>query len=216
MARYQDIAGQTFGRLTAKTHAGRTKTGQALWLFTCECGGEKTAQASEVRRGKTRSCGCLAAEQKRAAGKAREHAFSRASMYHERKSWESMLARCYNPAHVSYKCYGAVGITVCDQWRASFEAFARDMGARPADKTLDRINNSKGYSPENCQWSDKIEQANNRKTNRRITLGDTTKTVAQWARHYGIAQYIIHARLYQGWSEHDAVTLPVGAIRAYR
>ena len=215
MARYLDITGQTFGRLTAKCHAGKTPTGQALWIFDCACGGEKTAQASEVRRGKTTSCGCLAVAQKQAAGKARQHAYSRANMYRERKTWENMLARCYAQGHASYKCYGGAGITVCTKWRESFEEFAKDMGPRPAGKTLDRIDGSKGYTPENCRWADKIEQANNRRTNRRITVGEVTQTVAQWARQNGVSPFVIHGRLQQGWSEHDAVTIPVGVRRSH-
>ncbi len=216
MARHLDITGQVFGRLTAKLRTGKTPSGQAVWLFACACGGEKSAQASEVRRGKVSSCGCLAVEQKRAAGKSRGHAYSRVNMYRERKSWETMLARCYSKTHVSYKNYGAVGIGVCDRWRNSFESFVNDMGARPEGKTLDRIDCTQGYSPENCRWADALEQANNRRTNHRIEIDGITKTIAQWARHYGISQFVIHSRIYQGWSVHDAVSLPVGVPRAYK
>lgn len=214
MARYNDITGQVFGRLTAISYAGSGPSGQAIWLFRCACGGTKTAPAGEVKRGKTASCGCLAIEQKQAAGKTRQHAFSRANMYRERKSWENMVARCCVASHRDFANYGGRNITVCDRWRESFEAFVSDMGQRPQNTTLDRIDNSAGYTPANCRWTDKTTQANNRRNNRWIALDGVTQTVAQWARSKGVRASLIHTRLYQGWSEHDAVMVAVGAKRA--
>jgi hypothetical protein len=214
MARYQDITGLIFGKLTAKSYAGRNEKGGAMWLCACECGGEKTANATELKRGNTQSCGCLALEQKRAAGKTRQHAYSRVNMYRERKSWESMIARCHVPTHQDFANYGGRGITVCDRWRNSFEAFVQDMGMRPENTTLDRRDNAIGYNRDNCRWADKTTQANNRRDNRRITIDGVTQTVAQWARIKGVRDSLIHARLYQGWSEHDAVMTAVGASRS--
>lgn len=205
MARYLDITGQTFGRLTAKCHAGKTPTGQALWIFDCACGGEKTAQASEVRRGKTRSCGCLSMEQKRAAGKSRQHAFSKSENRREKSTWDAMISRCYKPSDVGYANYGGRGITVCQLWRESFESFVTDMGKKPPGMTLDRINNDVGYSKENCKWATMKEQGNNRRTNRRITVDGETRTVSQWADYLGINCHVIHTRIYKGMSDHDAV-----------
>lgn len=213
MARYTDITGQVFGRLTAVSYAGRGTAGQALWLFACTCGGTKTAPADQAKRGRTMSCGCLAVEQKRAAGKSRQHAFSRVNMYRERKSWENMIARCHVATHRDFANYGGRGIAVCGRWRESFEAFVQDMGLRPEGTTLDRIDNAIGYDPGNCRWADKTTQANNRRDNRWITIDGRTQTVAQWARDRGVRASLIHTRLYQGWSEHDAVMTSVGGKR---
>lgn len=213
MARYQDITGLIFGRLTAQSYAGTGENGGAQWLCSCDCGSEKVANAAELKRGNTRSCGCLAREQKQAAGKARQHAYSRVNMYRERKSWENMIARCYVASNKMFAAYGGRGITVCDKWRESFVNFVDDMGPRPLGMTIDRKDNSLGYSPENCQWAGAEAQANNRRNNRFVTVGNQTLTVAQWAREKGVRPSLIHTRLFQGWSEHDAVMTAVGVPR---
>ena len=112
--------------------------------------------------------------------------------------WQQMIQRCYNPNNRSYKRYGCAGITVCDEWRYSFEQFFADMGHPPEGMTLDRVDNTKGYLPSNCRWSTPEEQANNRKTNVRIEYKGVTKTIAGWARHYGIPYHWIKARYKSG------------------
>lgn len=214
MARYEDITGQTFNNLTAVSYMESGEKGGARWLYRCACGGEKIANATEVKRGKTKSCGCLALVQKIAAAQTKCHPYSRKNMYRERKSWENMMDRCYNQNNREFCAYGGRGITVCEKWRESFPAFVQDMGTRPPDTTIDRINNSLGYSAENCRWSSRSEQANNRRTNRLVTAEGKTQTVAQWAVEKGVQPFLIHTRLYNGWSEHAAVTLPKGSKKA--
>jgi uncharacterized protein (DUF433 family) len=86
-------------------------------------------------------------------------------------AWSGAIDRCHNPANAAFKDYGGRGITVCERWRNSFDAFVADMGARPDGLSLDRIDVNKGYSPDNCRWADKYVQARN-KRNTKLSLGD--------------------------------------------
>jgi len=127
----------------------------------------------------------------------------------EHRTWKSMKKRCFNPNDKDYLHYGGRGITVCDRW-LNFENFLADMGSRPTVKhSLDRIDNNADYSPENCKWSTKAEQANNQRSNRLITIENDTRTSAQWAKKMDISKQLIYRRLKMGWSEFDAVMTPV-------
>jgi hypothetical protein len=132
--------------------------------------------------------------------------------------WNSMKQRCSNPKTVSYKRYGAVGIRVCERWEASFLAFHKDMGQRPSSlHSIERINNSLGYSPENCRWATPEEQANNTSSNFLLTIDGRTQSVATWDRETGTPSYIIRARIHNhGWSPKDAVFKPVGKLISYK
>jgi len=130
----------------------------------------------------------------------------------EHRAWESMKARCYNKNNVRYMDYGNRGITVCESWVHCFETFLEDMGKKPKGKySLDRIDNSNGYSPENCRWADDYEQANNTRKNRVISCNGLTLTMSQWARKMGFKKAaVIHNRLIRGWTEEQAVTVKLG------
>lgn len=114
-----------------------------------------------------------------------------------RRSYSSMHARCTNKDHVAYNRYGGSGVTICDRWKGKngFTNFLEDMGERPAQKTLDRINNSLGYSKENCKWSSMREQAINRKTTVFIEYNGVTKCMADWADSLGIPKPTLWSRL---------------------
>jgi len=206
MPKIIDLTGQRFGRLTAIKRAENDATGRAQWLCQCECGGGKTVKADLLRRGSTTSCGCAAREQRTKAARSQRHAFSKASMPREYASWWAMLARCNNPDHRGYHCYGGRGVRVCDRWANSFRAFVEDMGRRPVGHSLDRIDQDGHYTPDNCRWATRKEQANNRRNNRLITAHGKTMTIAQWAEATGLKYWVIRHRLDRGMSHEKCVS----------
>ena len=135
--------------------------------FLCDCGNHINAEIYSVagKRGNTKSCGCL---QKEYANSPHKHGRSKRhnKNYHTYSSWQHMKDRCLNPNNKYYKNYGGRGITICDRWINSFENFLEDMGDREKYLSLDRVDNSKGYSKENCKLSTRKEQANNTRRNK--------------------------------------------------
>lgn len=134
--------------------------------FLCFCGNEFVTSRSSVKRGSTGSCGCL---MKKINIRHGERSRGLASV--EYTAWLNMKARCLTPKSTSYKNYGARGITICFSWIESFENFIRDMGRRPENTSLDRIDNEKGYYKENCRWADIITQANNKRNSKKNKVG---------------------------------------------
>lgn len=120
----------------------------------------------------------------------------------EYKSWQKMHERCKNTNSTQYKYYGGRGIAVCERWD-NFDEFFLDMGPRPGvEFTLDRVNSNGNYSKENCRWASKKVQANNRKSNRLVTIAGKTKTLSQWCDESGIGYSTLKQRLNRGVSEH--------------
>lgn len=127
-----------------------------------------------------------------------------------------MKDRCLNKGGKAYKDWGARGITICDRWRDSFEAFHEDMGTRPTpDHSIERKDNDGPYCKSNCFWATRTTQANNKRNNVLVTIGHETLTVAQWADRAGISGAMIHKRLKRGWEAEEAVFTPSRAVRKH-
>jgi len=198
-----DLTGERFGVLRVISRSGKTSSGNLVWLCRCSCGQEIRVAGGNLRRKTrpTRSCGC---EHKTQKGQSSLPEFS---------VWSSMIDRCHEEGSISYKNYGALGIAVCERWRASFDAFLEDVGVRPpgrngkrAKYTLDRIDTSKGYMPGNVRWATWREQQNNRRNNRRVTFNGETHSLAEWGRRTSLGRALVRYRLERGWSVEDALT----------
>lgn len=171
--------------------------------FRCDCGAIVVKRYSLVKRGDTKSCGCLHVES--TTVRFMTHGLRRSPEYN---SWRGMRERCGNTSNKHYAQYGGSGIVVCERW-SKFEAFLADMGAKPSPKhSIDRIDNTKGYSPENCRWATNTQQAKNRRTTVRIAcLGGMCLKDA--VKHAGVvSEPTVRLRLRKGWSEHDALYTP--------
>lgn len=129
------------------------------------------------------------------------HGMAKTPIYY---AWCTMIARCTNPNHEAWANYGGRGITVCDRWR-DFAKFYADMGDRPRGMSIDRIDNNLGYSPENCRWATRAQQSRNRRGRLVVRIGDTEKTLAEWADESPLALGTIWARLKKGRDPAEAV-----------
>lgn len=119
-------------------------------------------------------------------------------------SWAMMKNRCSNPNYRRFDRYGGRGVSYCESW-AQFETFLADMGERPPGLSLDRIDNDKGYSKENCRWATQSEQGTNSCSVRWIELDGQRKTLSQWAKEAGLSVGTLHKRLKRGWTIGEAV-----------
>ena len=165
MSAVKDISGQRFGRLTVIKRFGSTSTGAATWLCLCDCGKECIVEGAKMRKGNTRSCGCLHDESARE--RRTKHGLSGTRLY---AVWQTMNQRCSNPNSDDYKYYGGRGITVCKEWSQDFLLFhswaianGYDENAPFQECTIDRIDNNKGYSPDNCRWVSQMVQIQNKR-----------------------------------------------------
>lgn len=163
MTRALDLVGQKFCRLTVLERVENDKHGKSMWLCVCDCGNQTIVNGSALKKGNTKACGCLNEEMTRT--RALKHGHSQnGKVSSEYTAWYCMIQRCDNPKNKDYAHYGGRGITVCERWGNSFENFYRDMGDKPSPRhSIDRIDNSKGYSPDNCIWATKAQQARNRR-----------------------------------------------------
>ncbi|WP_115560025.1 hypothetical protein [Xanthomonas arboricola] len=131
----------------------------------------------------------------------------------EYAAWNAMKSRCMNPKHAAFDRYGGRGISVCQQWIDDFAAFYRYMGPRPSVRhTIERIDNSLGYAPGNCEWREWEDQNRNRRNTVMVTFEGEELPLALLAERLSLDYYRLHARITRrGWSVEKAVTTPVRA-----
>lgn len=200
-----NISGREYGRWTVG-EAALSRGKHPYWNCTCACGGLREVNQSSLVSGLSKSCGCLSKEVTAVTGKANKtHGLSNSPTYNV---WNSMLQRCHNPQDPGYLRYGGRGIFVCASW-SNFEGFLRDMGEQPSGLSLDRVDNSQGYSRANCRWATNKQQSRNIRTNRIITYRGEHKTLVQWCEDLGLNYFAVHSRLDKyNWTVARAFSTP--------
>lgn len=204
--RYKDLTGMKFDRLTVMGDVGkRTKGNGIMWKCICDCGNEVYVRTYSLGKD-VKSCGCLRNE--KLIQRSTTHGKKYTRVYRE---WKNIKQRCLNPKLPDYKYYGARGITICPEWANDFQNFydwAMANGYSDA-LTIDRIDNNKNYSPDNCRWVDRLTQSNNTRKNHNLTFNNKTQTISMWARETGILSSTICYRVNHGWSVEEALTIPI-------
>ena len=192
-----DMIGKRFGKLVVISEAGKIDN-QFAWICRCDCGNiTAPIRGTSLRKGDTKTCGC----KKYNGDSNRKHSGSAERLY---KVFKGMHRRCEKESDPNFIRYGGRGITVCEEWTdyETFRDWALKNGYDPLAKrttcTLDRIDNNKGYSPENCRWATNKEQCNNRRKHVLLEINGETKNIAQWASESGLNYATIYSRYIRG------------------
>lgn len=201
-----NLEGKSFGKLTVLAFAGKNGCGHNLWKCSCDCGKETIVTIGHLRSGHTKSCGCGLRE---AVSKSHKtHGLAGTRLY---DIWSNIKCRCGNPKAINYERYGGRGITVCEEWKRSFESFKEWAFANgyKDDLTIERKDNNAGYSPDNCRWATVKEQGNNKRNNHLIEINGEVKTMTQWCEQYGKTYSLVRQRINTlGWPPLVALTTP--------
>lgn len=188
------MIGLSFNSWAVLQVGSRNKHGELTYLCRCACGATRSVRMSALKNGHSKSCGSCGTSKTK-------HRI----LY---VIWLQMRYRTENPEHPSYPDYGARGIRVCGRWKISFDNFLADMGPKPPGLSIERKNNSEGYSPENCYWGTSTDQNNNKRNNARLTAFGRTQTTSQWSKEAGIKRTTLVGRLRRGWTVEKALSLP--------
>lgn len=180
-----DLTGKRFGAQVVLRFAGIYYR-KRRWLVRCDCGDEREIFGTTLTSKNNYSCRACMGRRSTIHGMKDHQAY---------RVWANMLSRCYNPRTVGWKNYGGRGIRVCSRWR-SFVAFWSDMGdTYHPGLTIERKNNDGNYTPDNCRWATRKEQAYNRRSNRRIDTPWGRMTITEAAQRLGITPMTLHSRL---------------------
>ena len=217
MARFKDLTGQKFGRLTVAEKKGTDNRGEVLWVCECVCGEQSIVLGGNLRSGHSKSCGCLKGEVLR--GKATTHGMSRSRVAGKQQAriygiWADMKRRCLNPNKREYKWYGGRGITVCDEWQEFQPFYFWAIQNGYADNlTIERKDNDGNYGPGNCEWIPLGKQALNTTKNVRLTYDGRTMTMTEWSQEKGLGVSTLWNRLRNNWDLSLALETPINGIR---
>lgn len=195
----------TYGRWTVLYRTNAVQP--AMWMCQCECGVERAVWDADLKRGESKSCGCLRDEFR--SDNLTTHGCTGTKEY---QTWLHVIQRCENENNDQYKIYGGRGITICEEWRKDFSVFLAHIGPAPTrSHSIDRIDNDGNYEPGNVRWATKKEQANNTSTVRVYSYKGENLTITQAISKSNVIIHIstVNARLRKGWSLESAINTPV-------
>lgn len=204
--KYIDLVGKRFERLTVIKRI-ENRNGHPWWLCLCECGNFKEVSSNNLRNGSTKSCGCLKEE-----GNNLKHGKCHDRIY---DIYKAMIIRCEKEYSSGYKYYGERGISVCQEWKDSFQAFY-DWSINNGYKenlTIDRIDTNGNYCPENCRWISMKEQNYNRRTSHKFEIDGVIYGMRELSSKIGISEQLIQSRLDHGWTLDEILNTPKGQRR---
>lgn len=195
MANKNNLIGRTFGKWVVLDYSGKSKNGSIKYLCRCECGLEKAVTGSDLTIGKTSSC--------KACSKLK-HGDCGTALY---MVWGTLVQRCTNPKNKGYANYGGRGITLCDEWRNNYATF-RDWAVSNGyahGLLIERIDNNKGYSPQNCTFSTREVQNNNKRNCRYVVILGVKLSIARQAARLGISKDTLRHRMNRGITGDDLI-----------
>lgn len=201
--RVKNLTGFKGPHFSITSFAGLTEDRAAYWNCECKCG--KLFVILAGNRRKQESCGCVAHQNVIKA--ATTHGMTNSSEYN---IWKGICKRCRLKSDPAYYKYGGRGIDVCDRWFDSFQNFYADMGPRPKGMSIDRIDNDKGYSLDNCRWATYTAQSRNKRSNHLIEYNGKKMCITEWSEKTGIRKDTLRRRLVNyKWPVEKALTTPV-------
>lgn len=186
-----NLTGQKFGKLVVIRKAEKDKWGNYQWECKCDCGKHVIVRGFSLRKGKTKSCGCLKGKHRHTKHNKKERIYV---------IWDNMKQRCKNPNNPAYKHYGGRGIAICNEWLSDFINFynwSMEHGYQE-NLTIDRIDANGNYEPTNCRWVDMKKQQNNRTNNHYINYNNQIHTLKEWSEILRVAETTIQKRLKRG------------------
>ena len=218
MAKFVDLSGQKFNRLTVLSlhhkkqlynKKGRPNGHLYYYLCRCDCGRTTIVAGTLLKRGSVKSCGCLRKEEQcKSSNKHKIHGMRSSRLY---RIYQSMKGRCYYPCVKGYERYGGRGISICEEWYQDFLSFYKWSLENGYNDTLsiDRINIDGNYEPSNCRWVSPKVQGRNTRTNHRITYKGETHCLIEWAEILKINYGTLKNRIRRGWSTERAFEEPI-------
>lgn len=189
-----DLVGQKFGRLTVLRQVPNPSTsGHKERMYECVCENDDNVvlvRSDHLRSGRVVSCGC---KRKEGLCRSPEEKLLRSRL-------KGMRSRCYNPKDGKYSDYGGRGISICEEWLndpSKFVTWAMQNGFEP-ELSIDRIDNDGNYEPDNCRWTTRETQCNNKRSSHYLTVNDITLTVTQWERRLGLSKSTLYNLIADG------------------